>query len=78
MRITHLLASLHTTKPAASFGVEVPVANDFDGPLGKTTFRVVVDTGRGPGGVVVPGNGIWGMLSVTNNETQQITMIAPN
>jgi len=47
-------------------------------PSGQTTFRVVVDPGRGPNGVTIPGNAIWGMLSVTNNETQQITVIAPN
>lgn len=47
-------------------------------PSGQTTFRVVVDPGRGPGGVTIPGNAIWGMLSVTNNETQQITVIEPN
>jgi hypothetical protein len=47
-------------------------------PAGQTTFRVAVDTGRGPGGVVIPGTPIWGMISVTNNETQQITVIAPN
>lgn len=39
-------------------------------PSGQTTFRVVVDAGRG--------SGMWGMLSVTNNETQQITVITPN
>jgi IPT/TIG domain len=45
---------------------------------GGQTFRIVADTGRGPGGVVIPGTPIWGMVSVTNNETQQITIIAPN
>lgn len=47
-------------------------------PAGQTTFRVIVDTPRGPEGVVIPGTLIWGMVSVTNNETQQITVIAPN
>ena len=47
-------------------------------PPGETTFRVIVDTPRGPGGVVIPGTPVWGMISVTNNETQQITVIAPN
>jgi hypothetical protein len=47
-------------------------------PAGQTTFRVVIDTGRGPGGVVIPGTPIWGMVSVTNNQTQEITTITPN
>lgn len=47
-------------------------------PVGQTAFIVMVDTVRGPGGVVIPGTPIWGMISVTNNETQQITVIAPN
>jgi hypothetical protein len=47
-------------------------------PAGQTTFRIVADTPRGPGGVVIPGTPIWGFVSVTNNETQQITTITPN
>ena len=40
----------------------------FELPSGQTTFRISV----------VSGSPIWGMVSVTNNETQQITTITPN
>lgn len=47
-------------------------------PAGQTTFRVVIDTARGPEGVLITGNPIWAMVSVTNNQTQEITTITPN
>ena len=40
-------------------------------------IRVVVDTGVGGGGLTPPPPLIWAFVSVTNNETQQVTVMTP-
>ena len=57
------------------------IFTDFKPELGHGPFpekiNVLVDVPRGPGGVVIPGTPIWAFITVTNNETQQITTITP-
>lgn len=68
--------------PAAQSWFEPAVLTFTDFPLpaqmppGQQTIRVVVDAPRG--GVNIPGTPIWAFITVTNNETQQITTITPN
>jgi len=49
---------------------EFPAASELPG--NPSTVRVVIDTPEGPG---MP---IWGFISVTNNVTQEITLVTPN
>lgn len=63
-------------EPAVLTYTDFPLPEDL--PAGQSTIRVVVDAPRGPGGVNVPGTPIWAFITVTNNETQQITTITPN
>jgi hypothetical protein len=70
-------------EPAYSEFTDFPILSQL--PSGQTTFRVVADNltsgsiSSGPNGPsgTYPGL-IWGMISVTNNESQQITIITPH
>ena len=42
-----------------------------------STFELRLVQGKGPGGTILPDSLIWGFLSITNNETQEITIISP-
>jgi hypothetical protein len=63
-------------EPAFASFTDFPLPHEL--PAGTSTIRVVVDVPRGPGGVPIPGTPIWAFITVTNNETQQITTITPN
>jgi hypothetical protein len=62
--------------PAFASFTDFPLPQDL-GPAQKS-IRVTVDTPRGPGGTAIPGTPIWAFITVTNNDTQQITTITPN
>jgi hypothetical protein len=55
--------------------------SDFTPEAGNAPFpeklNVLVEVPRGPDGAVIPGTPIWAFITVTNNETQQITTITP-
>src|SRR4029079_2494913 len=58
--------------------------SDFPMPVeptgGGETIRVIVDGPPGPAGPspIIPGLPIWAFITVTNNQTQQITTISPD
>ena len=62
--------------PAYASFTDFPLPQDM--APGRKTIRVTVDTPRGPGGTPIPGTPIWAFITVTNNDTQQITTITPN
>lgn len=62
--------------PAELTFTDFPLPEEL--PAGQATIRVVVDVPFNPGGpeqTIVP---IWAFVTVTNNDTQQITTITPN
>jgi IPT/TIG domain len=64
-------------EPASLTFTDFPLPEEL--PAGQSTIKVVVDLPRGVGGVPLEGNPlIWAFITVTNNETQQITTITPN
>ena len=62
--------------PAVTTFTDFPLPHEL--PTGQKTMTVTIDVPRGPGGVNIPGTPIWAFISVTNNETQEITTITPN
>lgn len=63
-------------EPAYAQFSDFPLPSEL--PRGESTIRVTVDVPRGPGGVTIPGTPIWAFITVTNNDTQEITTITPN
>lgn len=61
-------------EPASLTFTDFPLPEDVGG---ATTVRVVIDAPRGVGGVPIPGSLLWAFITVTNNETQEITTITP-
>ena len=64
--------------PAHGSFSDFPIAGDPGGPF---TITVTIDPPPGPPGGVFPtppGPPIWAFITVTNNETQQITTITPD
>lgn len=59
-------------EPSSLTFTDFPLPEEL--PAGQSTIRVVADAPRGPGDVANP---IWAFITVTNNDTQQITTITP-
>lgn len=60
-----------------SFGAFTDFPAPAQLPAGRTTVTVTIEDPLGGRGIVPP-TPIWAMISVTNNDTQQITTITPN
>jgi len=69
----YLQPSASLFEPAYAQFTDFPLPEEL--PAGQDTIRVVVDASRGEFEPVVP---IWAFITVTNNETQQITTVTPN
>ena len=61
-------------EPAYASFTDFPLPHQL--PAGESTIRVLVMAPRN--GPDLPGTLIWAFITVTNNETQQITTITPN
>lgn len=62
--------------PAMATFTDFPLLEEL--PQGQTSVRVVIDVPRDPNNPAQPNIPIWAFVTVTNNETQQITTITPN
>ena len=65
-------------EPAFPMFTDFPLPEQL--PCGETTTRVTVTPPPGPTGPSppIPGPPIWAFVTVTNNETQQITTNSPD
>jgi hypothetical protein len=80
VRAVELLAGRNEFEPAFAMLGNYPGPGEIEAP-GRDTVRIMIEAMPAPGGITTPipsAKPIWAFVSVTNNVTQEITVVTPD